>query len=173
MHKVILGSIEVLHELVTLIQTLDDEGYRRSPQPLFNSPIGSHVRHILDIYQAVMRAEPIIDYDFRRRGGVVESQRAEALNELDEIESWLLALKEEQFSEIKVVKTEVCLSQQHSENFSSTLGREVYFASSHVTHHLALIVAIAKSFSIQVNGQMGIAPATSTFLRTSTLMATN
>jgi hypothetical protein len=166
MHKVILGSIEVLHELVQLIQQLDDDCYRCPPQPLFNSPIGSHVRHILDIYQALMREQHnLIDYDLRRRGSDVETKRVAALKELIEIENWLMALKEEQFSEVKIVKTEVCLSQQESMNFTSTFGRELCFASSHVTHHLALIVAIAKSMNIKINGQMGIAPATATFLR--------
>jgi hypothetical protein len=166
MHKMILGSIEVLHGLVQLIQQLDDDCYRCPPQPLFNSPIGSHVRHILDIYQALMRAEHnFIDYDLRRRGNDVETKRVAALKELIEIENWLMALKEEQFSEVKIVKTEVCLSQQESEQFTSTFGRELCFASSHVTHHLALIVAIAKSMNIQIDGQLGIAPATATFLR--------
>ena len=166
MHKLILGSIEVLHELVKLIQQLDDECYCYPAQPLFNSPIGSHVRHILDIYQALMCAQHnFIDYDVRRRGNDVESKRLAALKELITIENWLLALNEEQFSQVKVVKTEVCLSQQESENFTSTLGRELCFASSHVTHHLALIVAIARSMNIQINGQLGIAPATATFLR--------
>ncbi|MEH6449708.1 MAG: DinB family protein [Oleispira sp.] len=166
MYKVILGSIEILHELVQLIQQLDDDSYRCPPQPLFNSPIGSHVRHILDIYQAlILEQHNLIDYDLRRRGNDVETKRVAALKELIEIENWLMALKEEQFSEVKIVKTEVCLSQQESMNFTSTLGRELCFASSHVTHHLALIVAIARSMNIQVNGQLGIAPATATFLR--------
>jgi hypothetical protein len=174
MHKMILGSIEVLHELVQLVKALDDKNYSCSPKPLFNSSIGSHVRHILDIYQALMRAENnLIDYDFRRRGNPIETQCAAALKEIMEIENWLLALKEEQFSDLKTVKIEVCLSQQHSEKFTSTLGREVFFASSHVTHHVALIVAIAKSLNIQINNQLGIAPATSTFLRKTALSATN
>ena len=165
MHKMILGSIEVLHDLVQLIQQLDDDGYCYPAQPLFNSPIGSHVRHILDIYQALIREKHnIIDYDLRRRGNAVETQRTAALKELVEIECWLMALEEEQFLAVKIVKTEVCLSQQESMNFTSTLGRELCFASSHVTHHLALIVAIAKSMNIKINGQLGIAPATATFL---------
>lgn len=166
MHKVILGSIEVLHQLVQFIQQLDDECYRCSPQPLFDSPIGNHVRHILDMYLALMKEEHnLIDYDQRRRGVDVETKRFEALKELIVIENWLMSLKEQQFTEVKIVKTEVCLSQQESEQFTSTLGRELCFASSHVTHHLALIVAIAKSLNIQINGQLGVAPATATFLR--------
>ncbi len=166
MHKMILGSIEVLHELVQFIQQLDDESYHCSPQPLFDSPIGNHVRHILDIYQALMQSEHnLIDYDERRRGAEVETKRFEALKELVVIENWLLSLPQDQFDEVKIVKTEVCLSQQNSQRFTSTLGRELCFASSHATHHLALLVAIAKSLSVQINGQLGIAPATASFLR--------
>ena len=166
MHKVILGSIEVLHELVQFIQQLDDDSYSCSPLPLFNSPIGSHVRHILDIYQALMQSEHnFIDFDLRRRGAEVETKRLVALKELVEIENWLMALDQSQFETVKIVKTEVCLSQQNSEKFTSTFGRELCFASSHATHHLALLVAIAKSLNISINGQLGIAPATATFLR--------
>lgn len=166
MHKIILGSIEVLHELVQFIQQLDDECYRCSPQPLFDSPIGHHVRHILDMYQALMLSEHnLIDYDLRRRGGEVESKRCEALKELVTVKNWLIGLSQDQFNEVKVVTTEVCLSQQSSERFTSTFGRELCFASSHATHHLALLVAIAKSLNVEVSGQLGIAPATASFLR--------
>ena len=166
MHKVILGSIEVLHQLVQFIQQLDDESYSCSPQPLFDSPIGNHVRHILDIYQALMQDQhSLIDYDQRRRGADVESKRVAALKELIIIENWLMALDSSEFETVKIVKTEVCVSQQNSEKFTSTLGRELCFASSHATHHLALLVAIAKSMNIKINGQLGIAPATATFLR--------
>lgn len=166
MHKVILGSIEVLHELVQFIQQLDDDSYSCSPQPLFDSPIGNHVRHILDIYQALMQSEHnFIDYDLRRRGADVETKRSAALKELVEIENWLLALDQAQFETVKIVKTEVCLSQQDSEKFTSTFSRELCFASSHATHHLALLMAIAKSLNIRINGQLGLAPATASFLR--------
>ena len=166
MHKVILGSIEVLHQLVQFIQQLDDDSYSCSPQPLFDSPIGNHVRHILDIYQALMQDQhSLIDYDQRRRGDDVESKRVAALKELVVIENWLMALDSAEFETVKIVKTEVCLSQQNSEKFTSTFGRELYFASSHATHHLALLVAIAKSMNIKINGQLGIAPATASFLR--------
>ncbi len=166
MHKVILGSIEVLHQLVQFIQQLDDDCYSCSPQPLFDSPIGNHVRHILDIYQGLMQDKhSLIDYDQRRRGGAVETKRSEALKELVVIENWLMALDSDEFETVKIIKTEVCLSQQNSEKFTSTFGRELCFASSHATHHLALLVAIAKSMNIKINGQLGIAPATATFLR--------
>lgn len=166
MHKVILGSIEVLHELIQFIQQLDDDNYSCSPQPLFDSPIGNHVRHILDIYQALMQSErSLIDYDQRRRGADVETKRLAALKELVVIENWLLALDQTQFETVNIIKTEVCLSQQNSEKFTSTLGRELCFASSHATHHLALLVAIARSMNIGINGQPGLAPATATFLR--------
>lgn len=166
MHKMILGSIEVLHELVEFIQQLDDHSYNVSPKPLFDSPVGHHVRHILDIYQGLMVSERnLIDYDLRRRGAEVERKRSAALKELVVIENWLLALDTEQFDSLKIVKTEVCLSQQTSEHFTSSLGRELCFASSHATHHLALLVAIAKSLDISLPAQLGIAPATATYLR--------
>ena len=166
MHKMILGSIEVLHELGQFIQQLDDGSYNTSPQPLFESPIGHHVRHVLDIYHALICDEnDHSDYDVRRRGIAAETQRTEAIKELRMIENWLMALEEQQLERVKVISTEVCLSQQQSQSFSSSLGRELCFASSHITHHLALMVAIARSLNIPINGQLGIAPATATFLR--------
>lgn len=166
MHKMILGSIEVLHELVQFIQQLDDKSYQASPQPLFTSSIGSHVRHILDMYQALISNEHNrIDYDLRRRGTDSETKRFVALKELVEIENWLLALDSSEFEMVKVVKTEVCLSVQHSENFTSTFGRELCFAASHATHHLALMLAMAKSMHVMIDGQLGVAPATASFLR--------
>lgn len=169
MHKMILGSIEVLHELVQFIQQLNDDQYNRVPEPLFASPIGHHVRHILDIYQGLMNPKhSVIDYDLRRRGADIETKRSAALKELVVIENWLLGLNENSFDGLQIIKTEVCLSQQESEQFTSTLGRELCFASSHATHHIALLVAIAKSLDVQMPEKFGIAPATATYLRQQT-----
>jgi len=155
MHKLILGSIEVLHELVQLIQRLDDKNYQA---------IGSHVCHTLDIYQSLISSEHHrIDYDVKRHGSEIETKRFVALKELVEIENWLMALDDKEFEVVKVVKTEVCLSVQHSENLTSTLGRELCFAASHASHHLALILVMAKSMNMMIDGQLGIAPETASF----------
>ena len=167
MHNAIKGSIEVLDGLIRFIDAIDDEHYRKSPKPLFDSSLGQHLRHILDIYQALMRpsASVSVDYDVRRRNIPLERERNLGLIELQQVRHWLSNLNCDDFSQPIRMNTEVCMLEQHSVEFVSSYGRELCFASSHVTHHLALMIAIAKCLGLSVPEDAGIAPATASYLR--------
>lgn len=143
MHKIILGSIEAIHELVQFIQQLSDAQYQQSAEPFSEHSMGMQLGHVLDRYQALMRSEHNqIDYTFTRINTLVEHKRFEALKELVEVENWLMALDENEFQTVKVVNSRVCLSTPHNEKLTSTLARELHDAASHVTHHLTLMRVI-------------------------------
>ena len=63
------------------------------------------------------------------------------------------------------ISTEVAISEQHSAIFQTSFGRELFFASNHTIHHLALMVTLAKVLGCQVSNDYGVAPATATYIR--------
>jgi hypothetical protein len=160
--------IETIDQLIEFIHSLSNEEYQFVATPWFESSIGQHLRHIVDLYQALMfnRNEQQIDYDIRRRGAPIESQRKVGLCELNEIKDWLNELDDTLIHQSIQIKTEISLLSQQSMVFDSSFGRELCFASSHLIHHLAIMAAIAKMTGKKVDGYLGMAPATASHSRT-------
>ena len=167
MNNLISGSIEAIDQAVELIESLSDEHYRQSLSPLFQSSIGQHIRHTLDLYVAIMREtkDNHYDYDVRRRGATVETDPQAAIDEFAFIKLWLNNLDESCFDQIVTVQTEVGLSEEKQFYGQSSFGRELCFVSSHLIHHMAIMAAIAKSQGLTVDESIGVAPATATYLR--------
>lgn len=167
MQKVIDSSIEVFDQLSNFIESIDDQTYQQYSRPLFDSSIGQHLRHILDIYQALIRnkQDNIIDYDIRLRGIPLETDRCDALTTLKAVREWLTELTPDDMRRSISISTEVAISEQHSALFQTSFGRELFFASNHTIHHLALMVTLAKVLGCQVSNGYGVAPATATFIR--------
>jgi len=167
MQQIINGSIESLDQIIGFIEQLDCTSYHQAPAPLFDSSIGQHLRHILDLYQALLisNQQQTINYDIRRRGISVESVREDGLTELQLVRAWLSQLDLNLLQQPLKISTEVSVTNCAPVQCISSLGRELCFASSHLIHHLALMVAIAKYLGQQVDAQLGLAPCTATFLR--------
>lgn len=167
MQKVINSSIEVFDQLASFIDSIDNDIYKAYSRPLFDSSIGQHLRHILDIYQALIRnkQDKIIDYDIRLRGIPLETERHDAIITLKAIRQWLMQLTPDDMCRPVNISTEVAISEQHSAIFQTSFGRELFFASNHTIHHLALMVTLAKVLGCQVSNDYGVAPATATYIR--------
>ncbi len=171
--NVLRGNFEVVDQLVEFVESLSEEDYRFSGSELFMSSIGQHLRHILDLYQVMIQPtkEGVVDYDVRRRGLALETEKEAGLQELRALRSWLESLTPESLAQEVQVKTEVLLSETCSVSLPSTLARELIFTASHLTHHLALMVTIAKVIGYQVDDAVGLAPATNTFVESSKTQA--
>ncbi len=161
------ANLESIDQMMGFIHSLSDEDYQFIAAPWFDSSIGQHLRHIIDLYRALVNAAETqqIDYDVRRRGASIETQRAVGIEELMEVRNWLSSLSVDDIKKAATVKTEVALSAECVETFASSFGRELCFASSHLTHHLAIMAAIAKMAGKQVDPKLGLAPATASFIR--------
>lgn len=185
MNRSISGSLETIDQMISFIEGLSDKEYQYIAKPLFDSSIGQHLRHIVDLYLALMSSTQLghidsaktirsssaispvstINYDIRRRGALIETEKQTGLAELADIRAWLLYNEHTNMTEEVWISTEVSLSSQASELFKSSLGRELCFASSHLTHHLAIMAAIAKVSGKEVDSSIGLAPATATYTR--------
>ncbi|WP_062261332.1 DinB family protein [Endozoicomonas arenosclerae] len=164
---ILQGNQEAVEQMIGFVSGLSADDYRFRDSELFQSTIGQHLRHVLDLYQAIRSpAEAgVVDYDLRRRGLLLEHEKNAGLAELKELQQWLSGLKAEGLATETELKTEVLLSQSSSVRLTSCLARELIFASSHLTHHLALMATIAKVAGNKIDPSVGMAPATSSFTR--------
>jgi len=167
MIKVIKGSIESLEQVIDFIQGLSHEIYMQIPEPLSSSSIGQHLRHILDLFMALINTNDFqnINYDVRRRGLALETDKEEGIKELLMVCDWLKSLDTKILNIQTNISTEVSVYSEVTTTFPSTVGREICFVSAHLTHHLALMAAIARFLGQSVNTNLGVAPTTATFLR--------
>ena len=169
--SILKGNIEALNQGIRLLTVLSDEQYRHIPAPYVKSSIGEHFRHVADMFAAVCRAadEGIINYDRRRRGALVETQRQVALAEFEEVKAWMESLDNGAFeaNASVVIQTEITLEETESVRLKSSFLRELVFTSSHAVHHFALISVIAKLQGVDLVESFGVAPATATYLRSS------
>lgn len=167
MNTFIQGHLESFDQLMHFIESLDEADYQHIAKPWFSSSIGQHLRHIVDLYLALVNGAEFdsIDYDTKRRGSPIETARDSGLSELMKIRAWLCQISSEAMDQEISISTETALSFQHSECFKSSFGRELCFASSHLIHHLAIMGAIAKMAGVSVDPALGLAPATATYTR--------
>lgn len=171
--SVIVGNIEAVDQGIGLIESLSDEQYQFVVTPYVKSTIGQHFRHVVDMFFAIVapKDEDVIDFDARRRGADIETSRATALVELAQVKQWMndclndISNRLDKLEHQVFVQTEVTIKETHSVSLSTTTIRELVFASSHAVHHYALISVIAKLQGVELDENLGVAPATATFLR--------
>ncbi len=174
--SVVKGNLEAIDQCISMLNGISAEHYTTVCSPAVSSSIGEHFRHILDIYRSVMLSlgkekTDVIDYDKRRRGAACETDIAVAQREFAALRSWLLCLDDSLLIKNVEVKTEVSLGETVQVLLSSSVLRELIFVSSHAVHHLAIISTIARLQNIGVDGSVGVAPATASFLRSADVKA--
>lgn len=164
---VINGNLEGVSQAIELLQSLSVAQYTHNDDPGVDSSIGVHMRHVLDLYRALIatRSEPLVDYDQRRRGDGVERSPGEAIDEFRQIAAWLNDLSDEALTQPLVVSTQVLLADQSVARVPSSMLRELIFVACHTVHHFAIIRNIARSSSLTLPDYFGLAPQTANFLR--------
>ncbi|MEJ6077478.1 hypothetical protein MT391_02870 [Vibrio sp. 1-Bac 57] len=161
------SQLIILQQAKTYLTSVSEQQYTQIISPYFMSSAGAHMRHILDHYYAIINglSEGLIDYDKRSRGGIIESSPKAALQSIQEISDFLNALTAQQLQQTIKLSTEISVTDKQVAIVDTSLAREIIFTGSHAVHHLATIKHIAQAQEIDVEGSLGIAPATATFLR--------
>lgn len=173
MNNIIIGCTEVLKQAENFLQSSTEESYNIIIEPYFISSCGEHMRHILDHFVAIMNMHKLgeIDYDKRQRGSNIETDISKALSQIADINNWISTLKLSELEKKHIMKTEVSVNSKACSTVSTTLGRELIFASSHAIHHFSIISIIMKMQNFEMKDDFGIAPATASYLRSETLCA--
>ncbi|CED72412.1 hypothetical protein ACU5DF_20490 [Aliivibrio wodanis] len=164
---VISGCIDELQQGLQLLNNISDRDYTHLASPYVDSSIGEHFRHILDLFYAIRTAqdEEAINYNNRRRGHLIETNKELAIKELNSIIQWLNLLPQQYLTRSISLITEVCPYVTQSHAMKSSIEREITFASLHASHHYALMKVITRLLNINTISTFGYAPTTSSFLR--------
>jgi len=135
--------------------------HMRPGAPPYARPVGAHLRHVIEHYDALLHPpEPgVVDYDARPRDHALEHEPAVArlrlLALLQRIAATDLALD----APVRV-RGRGGLSGDFGFEVASTIGRELVFAASHAIHHHAMLTSHCQQHGIVVDERLGRAPAT-------------
>ncbi len=157
----------LLAQCAELVGAVGDAAYVRASGVLAGGTIGRHLRHTLDHYSAIL-ADAVggrpIDYDHRLRGVPIETDRAAAAEEIRTVRTALAGLRGVAAEPVRI---RVMLSGDGAEAvLASTVAREIAFATHHGVHHVAMMRAIAAECGLAVGAEVGKAPSTIHFERT-------
>lgn len=153
--------VDLLEQLGRVVSELTPEQYAAAPVGVMESSVGTHVRHCLDHVGALLGAAEFgrLDYDRRKRGTPIETDRTLAVNTIRSASARLARLPAQTFA--GPVRVSVMLApDEPSIEVQSSLGRELAFVVSHTVHHGAIIAATVKLLGGNVPERFGYAPST-------------
>lgn len=132
--QIIPTTITLLEDALLFLAKVSPISYTTSIAPLFNSTLGRHTRHFIELYQCLLFQPNIgvVNYDARQRSVGIETDKNEAIQVIKAIQQQLLTLDS---STPLLIETDLC----PDEKVSSSLLRELLFNYDHCVHHLALI----------------------------------
>ncbi len=165
-NKLVPHTIVVLHQLKSTIAALSVEAYTLPIPILSDSTIGEHTRHIVELFQQLIKgySEGKVDYDNRERNIRIQTEQKFAMNMIQMIID-AIDLEEK---ELKIVTT-------YNDRFAfvdSNYHRELLYNIEHCIHHQALIKVGLLSQNLQVvSDDFGVAKSTLEF-RKQTLQQT-
>jgi hypothetical protein len=154
--SVFIKSVEALASLVIVLEQLRDTSRYNNPcEALSNATIGQHTRHIIELYQCLLKgyASGKINYDDRKRNILYENDTTAAIAAIKEIQEKL----EQPDKQVNIF----CGNNDNSVCIESNYYREVLYNLEHCIHHQALIkVALLTIENIDIDGSFGVAPST-------------
>ncbi len=168
----ITSQLEIIEQGQLYLKTVSQKEYTAIISPNFMSSAGSHMRHVIDHYLAIITGlkSEYIDYDVRVRGSQLETSPQLAIEKLNEIALWINSISEDTLNEMITLSTEVSVTNKNVQKVQTSVARELIFAGSHAVHHYAMIAQISfvQKGVVQTKDlpqYFGLAPATATFLR--------
>jgi hypothetical protein len=154
-------TLHILEQSLSLLHRLDGATYTRILPPIFQSGIGTHLRHCLDFYGAFLRGicDGRIDYDTRERDTVIEQNREAAIAAIETTIQQMTSLNFLNEGMPVLVRLEDA-SADESSWCQSTIGRELQALKSHTIHHYALIAVMVKLQGISISADFGVSTST-------------
>jgi hypothetical protein len=163
----IKSQLEIIEQAQSYLNQVSEEDYTAIISPNFISSAGSHVRHIIDHYFALMSGlhNNVIDYDKRGRGSSLELYPTLAIDKLNEISEWIKSLSDRQLNTLLPLNTEVSMTSKNVQTVQTSIARELVFVGSHAVHHYAMIAQISFAQTKALPQTFGLAPATVSYMR--------
>jgi len=152
--------IQNLNRGVNLLNSIDDVQYRDNSTAPYYSSIGVHVRHVLDVFDCILRGleSGMIDLSDRKRNEMAETHVGMGLDYFKEIKTRLLELENEDLDQVVKVRDDLGLGMVTA---NYTLAAALIQAHSHAIHHFASIGYIISQLGISLpDGDFGYNPTT-------------
>ncbi|TYA57227.1 DinB family protein [Formosa maritima] len=136
MKIIIQSAIKTLNKTEYILSNISNEIFCDTTIPPYNSSIGSHIRHVLDFYDCILKDSSKIDLIARKRNLEIEQNCKNALDYYNEIIEKLGALNEDDLEKIVFVTDDLGLGKTVIKYTFSALMAQ---ANSHTIHHYAII----------------------------------
>ena len=159
MHIIIQSTLRTLKKSQLLLNNLTDHELSNTTVPPYYSSIGSHIRHILDFYDCILKidSEKKIDLTARSRNTDVETNCKIADQYLNSIINKLNVFNYK-VDDIVTVTDDLGLGKIE---IKYTIGALFAQANSHTIHHYAIINYIFDRLGIVLNDEdFGYNPTT-------------
>ncbi len=157
-------NIHFLLQGLELLASLDAETY--STPSAGRSPIGAHLRHVVDYYRCFLRGleDGRVDYDGRERDPGIETDPKQASTALQDLVERFKGLDRDGGGRPLEIKVDT--REDEGDVWSrSTVARELQFLISHTVHHYALIAIQLRQHGIDPGEAFGVAPSTLDYRR--------
>ncbi len=150
-------NIEALQQGEKLLRSISDAAYIQPAQHVFQSTVGTHIRHNLDHYACFLNGleSGCIDYAARQRNSHLEQDRLYAIAEISSLQNRLKNLPEDMDKADLLVERDIGPGQA-----GSSVKRELEFLLSHTTHHYAIVAIICQLQGLSIGDEFGVAPST-------------
>jgi hypothetical protein len=149
--------IKQLTSLQVLLQNIDDTNFTRKSKLLGQSSIGQHIRHTIELAQALVNgyATGTINYDTRKRDLLIETNISVAYHTLQSLIGQIN--KADKTLELTITDNSTGVTQRITTNYF----RELAYNTEHTIHHMALIRVALREMQLEiVDDHFGVAPST-------------
>ena len=138
-----------LNRGIKLLNSLTDEQYSSKSAPPYYSSIGSHMRHILDVFSCIFNGleEKKVDFSARERNPLAEQTTSAGIDYFNLIIGKLHQLSEDDF-DMMISITDDLGTGKVTANY--TLGSALIQAHSHAIHHFASIGFIINRLGVEL-----------------------
>jgi hypothetical protein len=133
----------------------------RSGASAYAYPVGAHVRHVIEHYEALLQPKMpgVVDYDQRPRDRELQTNPDVALRRLHALLRRLNEWTADLDTTVQV-RGRGGLAGDFRFAVSSSVARELVFVTSHAIHHYALLKPHCMQHGIPIAADFGRAPAT-------------
>ena len=152
--------IQNLNRGVNLLNSIDDQQYADNSTAPYYSSIGIHMRHVLDVFDCILRGleTGMIDLSDRKRNELAETHVEMGIDYFSEVKERLLQLESQDLDRVVQVKDDLGLGMVTA---NYTLAAALIQAHSHAIHHFASIGYIISQLGISLpDGDFGYNPTT-------------
>ncbi len=138
-----------LNRGIKLLNSISDEQYSSTSAPPYFSSIGSHMRHILDVFSCIFNGLETkqVDFSARERNPLAERTTLAGIEYFNSIISRLHQLSEDDFETIISVTDDLGTGNVTADY---TLGGALIQAHSHAIHHFASIGFIINRLGVEL-----------------------